>query len=478
MDLCENNITYLPRDIGRPGYSRKGVSEGIVHLGLGAFHRAHEAAYTDAALFAGDRGWGILGAGLQSDDKKRALSPQDCLYALCERDGSGERIRVIGSLVRALGGRDDLGTLLRAMACPATRIVSLTITEKGYCLDSGTGELRMDAEGIAADLADPRAPGTAVGLIAEALRLRRAAGIPAFTVLSCDNLPANGARARAATVAYAKVLDPELAEWIASGVSFPSSMVDRITPATTDGDRERVAARLGMRDAWPVITEPYTQWVLEDDFPMGRPRWEIAGAVFTRDIGIWERLKLRCLNGAHSTLAYLGQLRGAETVADAMNDRFIRGAIRAFWADILPVAPAPEGVDTGKYVDGLEARFANPALRHRTEQIATDGSQKLPQRILAPWKDRIDAGFRSSPGIATAVAAWALYVARRVSSGAALADPYSGELARLAKGCGTRAETVDALLSFQAVFGNDAEILGIMRREVAQAMETVLDSSG
>jgi len=468
MRLSEKNLSLLPANIQRPAYDRSKVVGSIVHLGIGAFHRAHQAMFTDAVLASGDLAWGIVGAGVISADMKNALVPQDCLYALAEMGADSEKVKVIGSIVDVLGGAEDAGALLARMSDAVTRIVSITVTEKGYYLDPATGKLQLQAAAIAADLASPAQPKTILGLIVQALRNRKAAGVPPFTVLSCDNLPNNGKLAKAAVLAFAREIDGELAKWIEANVCFPCTMVDRITPATTDADRAHVNGVIGMEDAWPVVTEEFVQWVIEDEFTMGRPDWTVGGAIFSDEIECWENMKLRCLNGSHSTLAYLGQLTGRETVADAMQLPLITDILDPLWVEIREVLHAPKGVNSADYVESLKRRFRNPALKHRTAQIASDGSQKLPQRLLAPLRDRIAKGL-ASPAIATAVAAWMHFAVKTAHTpGGVLNDPLSAEiLAQAGKGV-EAAAIVDNLLSIEKIFGADlpantafrAELLG------------------
>ena len=454
MRLSTATLSQLPATVARPGYDRSRVVPAIVHLGIGAFHRAHQAMYTDAVLRSGDLGWGIVGAGIISADMKNALGPQDCLYALCEMGAGYEATRVIGSIVEILGGTEDAGVLLARMSAATTRIVSITVTEKGYYLDPATGKLLLQASAIAADLVNPAAPKTVLGLVVQALNLRRAAGIPPFTVLSCDNLRENGKLAKAAVLAYAREADAALAGWIESNVAFPCTMVDRITPATTDADRERVGRIIGMEDAWPVVTERFEQWVIEDHFTMGRPDWTVGGAVFSDEIETWENMKLRCLNGAHSTLSYLGQLTGRNTVADAMGSPLITDLLDALWLEIRAVLKAPRGVDTAAYVESLKLRFRNPSLKHLTAQIAMDGSQKLPNRLLLPLRERIALGL-ASPAIATAVAAWMHYAVKVAHDGATLNDPMAADIVAQAKRSNDAPAIVGNLLSLNKIFGAD-----------------------
>lgn len=455
MQLSNQTLTQLSAGIQRPAYDRSQVARSIVHLGVGAFHRAHQAMYTEAVLASGDLAWGIVGAGIVSSAMKTALQPQDGLYTLAAMGPQSDQLQVIGAILEVLGGEDDDGQLLDIMRAPSTRIVSMTVTEKGYYLDPASGDLQLQLPAIQADLAKPAAPKTILGLIVRALQHRRAAGIAPFTVLSCDNLPSNGKRAKAAVVAFAQAVDAELADWISREVAFPCTMVDRITPATTDADRTNISNKIGMTDAWPVVTEAFSQWVIEDNFTMGRPDWTIGGAVFSDEIEAWENMKLRCLNGTHSTLAYLGQLTGRETVADAMQSPLITNILDRLWLEIREVLEAPQGVDTAEYVQSLKQRYTNPAIKHRTAQIAMDGSQKLPQRLLSTLRDRIQAGL-PSPTLATAIAAWMHFAVKTAHTpGDKLNDPLSDDILFQAKISLQPSEIVRNLLSIQKIFGTD-----------------------
>jgi len=470
MRLSNASLDRLPAKIGRPSYDRSKVTGAIVHLGIGAFHRAHQAMFTDAVLDAGgDPAWGLVGAGVISADMQKALVPQDCLYTLAEMGADSENLRVIGSIVGVFGGVEDAPALLAKMSDISTRIVSITVTEKGYCLDPATKQLQIKAPAIAADLANPSAPKTILGLITQALKNRRIAGIPPFTVLSCDNLPQNGKLAKAAVLAFAREVDADLAKWIEAEVPFPCTMVDRITPATTDADRARVAELIGMEDAWPVVTEEFCQWVIEDTFTMGRPDWDKAGAIFSDELENWEDMKLRCLNGAHSTLSYLGQLTGRETVADAMGLPLITDILDPLWVEIREVLHAPKGVDTAEYVESLKRRFRNPSLKHRTAQIASDGSQKLQQRLLAPLRDRIAKGL-SSPAIATAVAGWMLFAVKTASEKTVMNDPMAEEILACAGRSLKVTEIVDNLLGLEKIFGTDLPANKEFRDQLASKM--------
>ncbi len=455
--LSNAALAAIPISVAKPSYDRGKVTTGIVHLGIGAFHRAHQAVYVDN-LLRDDPSWGIIGASLRSPDTASALNPQDGLYTVVVSGPDGRNARVIGSISRVLVCPADQDALLAEMSSPAVRIVSLTVTEKGYCHDPATGALNEAHPDIAHDLAHPERPRSAPGLLLAALRRRRAAGIPPFTVLCCDNLPDNGRVVQRVVSRLAELLDPALGRHLTESVAFPSTMVDRIVPATTDDDRASAAAALGVTDAWPVAAEPFSQWVIEDNFPTGRPAFERAGAQMVADVRPFEHMKLRMLNGSHSTLAYLGYLAGHETVAAAISDAPFRALLHALMTDeVMPALRMPAGVDLAAYRDALLVRFANPGLRHRTGQIAMDGSQKLPQRLLGTIRDRIAAG-QPFDRLALAVAGWMRYVAGEDEQGQPIdvRDPMAARLAELASDWRSDPQAyVERLLSLEAVFGGD-----------------------
>ncbi|WP_095204817.1 mannitol dehydrogenase family protein [Mesorhizobium carmichaelinearum] len=417
--LSDATLQKLPAGTKIPAYDRGKVAPGIVHLGVGAFHRAHQAAYVDECLAAGETEWGIIGVSLRSPDTRDALSPQDGLYTLAIRSSGEEELRVIGSIQSMLVAPEDPGAVLAALTDPRARIVTLTITEKAYLRAAGGG-LDTAHPDIIHDLANPHIPKTAHGFLAEALARRLAARTPPFTVLCCDNLPANGATLHRLLTEFAALRDASLAtadgtaiaDHIANQVAFPSSMVDRIVPATTDVDRARVAGELGVDDAWPVMTEPFRQWVVEDNFPAGRPAWEKFGVTMVGDVGPFEDMKLRLLNGAHSGIAYLGLLSGHDTVDRAFADPAIRQFVDGLWAEAIPTLPEDAGLDTSTYTAELAERFSNTALAHRTAQIANDGSQKLPQRIIASAIECLEAG-TEFVYLTLVVAAWIAACAAR-----------------------------------------------------------------
>jgi fructuronate reductase len=433
LRLSRRTLAALPQTVRRPGFDPATLATGIVHLGIGAFARAHLAAYTQP-LLAADPAWGILGASLRHPATRDALGPQDWLYTLAERDGSGERLEVMAPFTGVAVAPEDPAALVARLADARVRIVTLTVTEKGYCRLPATGGLDEDDPTIRADLAATAAPRSMPGLVVAALAARRAAGVAPFAVLSCDNLPANGATTRRVLLRFAMLHDGELGRWVADTLVCPDSMVDRIVPATTAADRAGIATALGVADAWPVVCEPFRQWVIADRFPLGRPRWEETGAELVADVRPYETMKLRLLNGAHSSIAYLGQLAGWETVADAVAEPVLAAHIAALMAEAATTLTMPAGVDVAGYCRALLARFANPALRHRTAQIAMDGSQKLPQRLFASALDRLAAG-QGAPRIALGVAAWLLCLRGRSEAGATLTvdDPLAPRLIAAAR---------------------------------------------
>jgi fructuronate reductase len=451
--LNQAALERLPVEVERPGYDRAAVKTGVVHLGIGAFHRAHQAVVFDDALKAGDLRWGVLGASLRSPGVRDQLNLQDGLYTLVVRDGAEERLRVLGACKGVLVGPEDPTALVAAMADPDVHIVTLTVTEKGYRLDPATGELLLDDPDVAADIADLSAPRTAPGFIVAALRERKAKGLKPFTVISCDNLPHNGRRIRAGVLALAARIQRGLSEWIEAEGAFPQTMIDRIVPATTPDDITRLEARLGVRDAGMVKAEPFTQWVIEDRFAGERPDFAALGVQLTDAVEPWEDAKLRLLNGAHSAIAYLGALSGYEHVHEAVAVPAFRAYVEALWDEAQTTLSPPPGLDLTAYRRELMSRFSNSALRHRTRQIAMDGSQKLPQRLLAGAAERLKAG-RGIAALALGVAAWMRWQSGVTESGETVVvdDPLAPRTAELVAGVGDDQARVSALLTLSAVF--------------------------
>ena len=420
MRLSAGTLGALAPDVARFGYDRAVQAAGIVHLGIGAFHRAHQAWYTDAAMTAGDRDWAITGVSLRSAEVAGQLNPQDGLYTLTERSADGWQTRLIGAVRQALVAGQDALAVIVALAAPATRIVSLTVTEKGYA--------RAADGGLDPALAGP---GTIYPLLAAALRQRHDGGLPGLTLLSCDNLADNGRQLTRLMGEYLDRHDPALLGWFTAHCACPSTMVDRIVPATTEADRSDLAARIGLEDRGAVMTEPFSQWVIEDTFAGPRPRWEAVGAELVADVRAYETAKLRMLNGAHSLLAYGGLARGHAFVHQAIADPALRALVeRLLREEAAPSIAAAPGQDLNRYADALIARFANPALEHRLAQIAMDGSQKIPQRWLETLAFHQRQG-RDCPAIMAGIAAW---IAHLRGANGPVDDPRATELAAAVTG--------------------------------------------
>ncbi|GLZ07052.1 hypothetical protein Acsp03_45180 [Actinomadura sp. NBRC 104412] len=381
---------------------------GIVHLGLGNFHRAHQAVYTAAALAEEDGPWGIVGAAHRSREVVSAMAAQDLLYSVVQIWPGGAQVEVPAVHTEVLVAADEPAALVERIAAPSTRVVTLTVTERGYTCARASSGLDLDSPLVRHDLAEPDAPRTPIGQIVAGLRARARAGGPPISVVSCDNLGGNGELTRRLVREFAAHLPggDDLLDWIGANAAFPSTMVDRIVPATTDRHRALASARLGLDDRAPVPAEPFSMWVLEDAFAAGRPRWEAGGAIFTADVAGYELLKLRLLNGTHSLIAYLGLLSGRRTIPEAVALPFVESAARSVLAaDYLPTLTVPAEIEIGEYVGRLFERFANSALGHRTAQVASDGSLKLPQRLVRPALDHLGSG-RMPHHLALTVAAY------------------------------------------------------------------------
>ena len=432
--LSASTLTSLSPSVWTPRYDRAAVRPGIVHLGVGGFHRAHQALYVDRLLESGEGGgWGICGVGVLPGDRRMAevMAAQDCLYTLVVKHPDGFLdARVVGSVVEYLFAPDDPEAVVEKMAAEATRIVSLTVTEGGYNTSAATGEFDVDAPAIRADLRPGAAPRTSFGLVVEALARRRARGLPPFAVVSCDNIPHNGDLARRSFAAFAALRDPELGEWVTAEVPFPNSMVDRITPVTTDDDRAELAHRFGVEDAWPVVCEPWTQWVLEDAFPGGRPPLEDVGVQLVADVAPYELMKLRLLNAGHQVLAHLGRLAGLTYVHEACQDPLFREFLRGYLdEEATPtLAPVP-GIDLRRYKADLVGRFANPQVRDTLDRIRENASDRVPQFLLPVIRANLARGgeIRRSAAV---LAGWARTAEGDDDAGLplALVDPRAGEL--------------------------------------------------
>ena len=414
MKLNRQNLNRLAAEVQLPAYSLSDTRQGIAHIGVGGFHRAHQAYYTDALMNTGEAlDWAICGVGLRAEDRRARddLKEQDYLFTLFELgDSDDTEVRVIGAIRDMLLAEDGAQALIDKLADPQIRIVSLTITEGGYCIDDSNGEFMAHLPQIQHDLHNPDSPKTVFGFLCAALEKRRAAGIPAFTVMSCDNLPHNGAVTRKALLAFATLRNSNLCSWIDANVSFPNAMVDRITPMTSTTHRLQLADKHAVDDAWPVVCEPFVQWVLEDKFVNGRPAWEKVGVQFTDDVSPYEEMKIKLLNGSHLALTYLGFLKGYRFVHETMNDPLFVRYMRAYMdLDVTPqLAPVP-GIDLTQYKDTLVARFSNQAIADQLERVCSDGSSKFP-KFTIPTINRLIADGRETRRAALVVAAWALYL--------------------------------------------------------------------
>lgn len=440
-----------------PGYDRADVQPGIVHIGVGNFHRAHEALVIDRLLNAGlARDWGIRGVALLPSDEllARRMQRQDGLYTLVEKSPDGTwDYRVVGSILDVLFAPDDVSAVIDAMADRRIRIVSMTITEGGYNVDRLTGEFLADTPAVAADLVPGAAPSSVFGVVCAALRARRDAGVAPFTVMSCDNIQHNGDVARRMFLAFARLWDPEFAVWMAENVSFPNSMVDRITPVTAMTDIAAVSERIGLRDECPVVCEPFFQWVVEDDFPQGRPPWEEAAVQVTGDVTPYEKMKLRLLNASHQGLCYFSQLAGYEYVHDAMTWPELRTFLRRFMdEEQTPTLDPVPGVDLEAYKAELIERFSNPEVRDTVARLCAESSDRIPKWLLPAARDQLaaDRPVRLSAAI---VASWARYAEGVDESGASIdvVDPLRDQLVPIAR---RQRQNPTAFIDHRMLFGD------------------------
>jgi fructuronate reductase len=439
-----SSTTTLPAAVLQPGYDRSGLRPGILHFGLGAFHRAHQGIYTQRALQSGFGPWGIVAVNLRSPEPVDALAAQDGLYSVTVRDGHSETSEVVGVTVDWLCAATDRNRVLAYLGSPDIHVVTLTVSEKAYGLHPSTGGLDETHPSVAADLANPQAPIGPVGYLVAGLAARYAKDMRPFTILCCDNLPSNGKVVRRLVLEMAERRDPELAKWIDAEVAFPSSMVDRIVPAATDDTRARAKILLGVEDALALDTEPFMQWVIEDEFVSGRPAWEAGGALLVDNVEPYEKMKLRLLNGSHTMIAHLGLLNGLECVRDVMAvPEFVAMTRDHMRAAVATLDPVP-GIDLDQYMNQLIDRFSNRAIAHRNIQIAMDNSQKLPQRIFMPTVEALAAG-SDGASFARVVGVWIAALIRFNDCN----DPRRDELLEAAK----TAEAQDYTSSFVAIDG-------------------------
>ncbi len=456
--LNQKNLAQLPESVVRPTYDRDNLTAGIMHIGVGGFHRSHEAYYTDELLAkTGATDWGICGVGLREADRKIAdiLKHQDYLYTLIVKHPDGKiENRVIGSIVDFMLGCDNPEAVTDRMADESTRIVSLTITEGGYNFNPATGEFDFKNPDVKHDLAHPESPKMVFGFLTEALRKRRAAGRAAFTIQSCDNIQHNGDMTRKMLLAFAQKQDPELATWIESEVCFPNAMVDRITPVTTPADIETLEAETGIKDEWPVTCEPFCQWVIEDKFSDSRPEWETVGAQFVPDVTPYETMKIRLLNAGHSVLGLLGSIHGHETIDGCVSDPLFATYLRRFMDfEATPVLDSVEGIDLDAYKDSLIERFGNPNIKDNLARICLESSSKLPKFLIPTITENLAKG--GSIEYATLViAAWCYYSDKGVSKDGVKLDIVDDMKEELHKAAAGTSRNKLSFLKVKSVFGD------------------------
>jgi len=467
----------LTANAALPSYERKNLVSRIVHLGFGAFHRAHQAVYADILASEHSSNWGYTEVNLIGGEQQIAdINAQDNLFTVAEMSADAWKARVVGVVTRALHvSTDGLEAVLAALCEPQVAIVSLTITEKGYCHSPATGELLANHPLIISDLLQPKQPKSAPGVIVEAISRRRSAGLTAFTVMSCDNMPENGHVTRNVICAYARSVDPLLANWIEENVTFPSTMVDRIVPAVTSETLAKIEELTGVSDPAGVACEPFRQWVIEDNFVAGRPEWEKAGAELVSDVLPYEEMKLRMLNGSHSFLAYLGYLAGYEHINDCMADNDFKRAAYALMLQEQAVTLKVTGVDLTRYADELIARYCNTALRHRTWQIAMDGSQKLPQRMLDSVQWLLDNKQPFSL-LALGIAGWMRYVSGKDEHGKNIevCDPLVQQLQEVVTSTESDEGRVVGFLSIDAIFGRKLPANPLFVKAVTRAFNELV----
>jgi len=456
-----------------PQYDRKSLKHGIVHIGVGGFHRAHQAVYLDELLNRPDHGaWGLCGVGLLPQDKLMAevMAEQDCLYTVVERSSAGDQARIIGSMTGYLFAPENSEAVIEKMASPDCRIVSMTITEGGYSVHQGTGEFDPTLPDIQWDLAHPHQPRGAYGYLAEALDRRRGRGLKPFTVLSCDNIQGNGEVLKKMFLAFLSLRNPGLRDWVAELGAFPSSMVDRITPATKDEHRQLVKDQFGIVDRWPVVCEPFRQWVIEDHFPLGRPAWERVGAQMTHDVMPYEKMKIRLLNASHQALCYIGMLLGYEFAHQTMEDTRIQRLVRTMMDDeVTPLLPPVPGVDLKQYKATLIQRFANPTIRDQLARIGTEGSARIPKFVLPTVRDQLAVGGPIRLHCFT-VAAWFRYLTGVDDVGRAL--PLNDPMGTTLKAAAEKGKAdPTTMLAMGQVFGTDLPNSDRFLHELRKALD-------
>jgi len=474
--LSEATLKDLSKEIHTPKYERASLKQHIVHLGVGGFHRAHQALYLDELLEMPDtERWGECGIGVLAVDARmrNALQAQDYYYTLVERSAGEPTARVIGSMINYVLAAEDREAAIERMAHPDTRIVSLTITEGGYFIDDATREFQKNHPDIQHDAQHPHAPKTSIGLISEALDRRRQRKLPPGTVMSCDNVQGMGHVVQKVLLEFAEMHDPSLREWIEKHVAFPNSMVDRITPATTPADKAFVTERFGVDDNWPVVAEPFRQWVIEDNFCNGRPQWERVGAEMIEDVAPYEIMKMRLLNGSHLAMAYLGALHGYPFVHEVLADDVFRQFIRAFMEEVTPVVPLIPGTSIPQYKETLMERFSNPTINDQVTRICSEGSAKLP-KWLVPSVLELSAQKKPVKLLSLVIASWIYYLAKGVDERGQALDILDARKAELIPIAPQSMEDPGAFLAIKSIFGelptNEGFVSGV--KQALHALQT------
>ncbi|MGL6259475.1 mannitol dehydrogenase family protein [Vibrio sp. WXL210] len=456
-------------------YAREELTTDIVHIGFGAFHRGHQAVYNDLTNDITGSRWGICEINMFGpSDLINDLNAQQGLFTVVEKSATETETRLVRTVTESIHTPDTgIQAAIDKLLEPQVKIVSLTITEKGYCVDPQSRRLDVNNPLIAHDLQQPQAPQSAIGLITEALRLRQEAGLPAFSVLSCDNIPENGHLTRDAVLEFAELCSPELKGWIESNASFPSTMVDRIVPAMTPDQFDVIEQETGYRDPCGVVCEDFRQWVVEDNFVAGRPDWDAAGAMLVEDVLPYEEMKLRMLNGSHSFLAYNGTLAGYEFIYQCMQDSQLRDVTLSLMKEEQAKSLNPSlSVDLDEYAELLVARFSNQNIKHKTGQIAMDGSQKLPQRAVDPFLTLHERGI-ATRCLPVLIAGWMHFVINAVQTGSELVDPLADTFAEIVKGTATKLEMANELLKVEKVFGDNAEQHKLFKQQTLSAFERI-----
>lgn len=473
-------LQSLPASVDRPHYDRSALRRGMAHIGVGAFHRAHQAEYTDDLLAKSFDRWGIVGVNIRPPGLTESLGAQSGLYTRLLRDGARNEARIIGSIVEVVESIENSGPALEVLASPDIDVVTLTVTEKGYCHRPADGSLDTTNLEVAADIATPEAPRTVPGILARALEMRMMAHGKPLTIVSCDNIPENGVILGNVVREMARLRCAALSDWVEGNAAFPSCMVDRIAPATTPFDTETVERSFGYRDSAVVVGEPFRQWVIEQKFAGRFPRWDAVGAAFVDDVTPYEHIKMRVLNGAQTTLANLGVLAGHEYTFDAIGDPLLEAFVRRMLVEetVTTLAEVP-GMPALLYVDQSLARLHNTAIRHRCHQIATDGSQKIVQRLLNPVRERARRG-QASPMLGLSVAAWMAYLilaSSRFGSRWKADDPLAGRIAAIADATGDNPTAlVGEILRIESIFGSELASLPSFADSIASPLSHLLSS--